>query len=86
MTRFNITLKELVFILFCLKNERRRNFCSKIPSYKILDVLKAINLIKKLLRLVLDRVDEEMITEKIDKYIRVQELFRYFAIIQKSCT
>ena len=64
MTRFNITLKESVlFVLFCLKNgEGGEIFVPKIPSYKILDVLKAINPNKKLLRSVLDQ--EKKLTRK----------------------
>ena len=45
MTRFNITLEEAVkFVINCLKNMKGGEiFVPKIPSYKILDVVKAIN-------------------------------------------
>ena len=45
MTRFNITLKQSVnFVVNCLNNMKGGEiFVPKIPSYKILDVIKAID-------------------------------------------
>ena len=45
MTRFNITLKQSVnFVVNCLKNMKGGEiFVPKISSYKILDVIKAID-------------------------------------------
>lgn len=45
MTRFNISLPEAVdFVIDCLKSMKGQEiFVPKIPSYKILDVVKAIN-------------------------------------------
>lgn len=67
MTRFNITLKESVlFVLFCLKKMKGGEiFVPKIPSYKVLDVLNAINPKKKIKKIGIrpgEKVDEEMIT------------------------
>ena len=43
MTRFNITLDESIQMVdWAFKNALGRNFCAKIPSYKILDLVKAI--------------------------------------------
>ena len=44
MTRFNITLNDSAkFVMFCLKKMKGGEiFVPKIPSYKILDVLKAL--------------------------------------------
>ena len=43
MTRFNISLQEGVdLVLFALQNHLGGEILSKIPSYKILDVVKAI--------------------------------------------
>ena len=45
MTRFNISLPDAAnFVINCLKNMKGQEiFIPKIPSYKILDVVKAIN-------------------------------------------
>ncbi len=45
MTRFNISLPEAAdFVINCLKNMKGQEiFVPKIPSYKILDVVRAIN-------------------------------------------
>jgi len=45
MTRFNISLPDAAnFVINCLKNMKGQEiFVPKIPSYKILDVVKAIN-------------------------------------------
>ena len=43
MTRFNITLKGSELVIFALLNSLGRDFVPKIPSFKILDLAKAIN-------------------------------------------
>lgn len=84
MTRFNITLKESVlFVLFCLKKMKGGEiFVPKIPSYKILDVLKAINPNKKIIKIGIrpgEKVDEEMITRSDS--INTLEYKSYFVIL-----
>ena len=58
MTRFNITLDEGVkFVIKCLNIMwGGETFIPKIPSYKILDVLKAIN---PLAKIKISRSDQE---------------------------
>ena len=50
MTRFSITLEEAVqFVFTCIKNMKGSEiFVPKIPSYRILDLVKAIDKTKKL--------------------------------------
>ena len=45
MTRFNITIDQAInFVLTCMKNSFGGEiFVPKIPSYRIIDVAKAIN-------------------------------------------
>ena len=68
MTRFSITLEQGVdFVLFCLKNMWGGElFIPKIPSYRILDVAKAIAPDAKLKIIGIrpgEKLHEEMITE-----------------------
>jgi UDP-N-acetylglucosamine 4,6-dehydratase/5-epimerase len=84
MTRFNITLKESVlFVLFSLKKMKGGEiFVPKIPSYKILDVLNAINPKKKIKKIGIrpgEKVDEEMITRSDS--INTIEHKKYFIIL-----
>ena len=84
MTRFNITLKEsILFVLFCLKKMKGGEiFVPKIPSYKILDVLNAINTKKKIIKIGIrpgEKVDEEMITRSDS--INTIEYKKYFIIL-----
>lgn len=84
MTRFNITLKESVlFVLFSLKKMKGGEiFVPKIPSYKILDVLNAINPKKKIKKIGIrpgEKVDEEMITRSDS--INTIEHKKYFVIL-----
>lgn len=67
MTRFNITLKEGVnFVLQCLKESKGGEiFVPKLPSYKIMDLAKAISpkaRIKLVGKRPGEKIDEEMIT------------------------
>lgn len=83
MTRFNITLEEAVkFVINCLKNMKGGEiFVPKIPSYKILDVVKAINPKKKIKYIGLrpgEKIHEEMISET--DAINTIEFKNYFVI------
>ena len=77
MTRFNITLKQSVnFVVNCLNNMKGGEiFVPKIPSYKILDVIKAIDSKSKFKIVGVrpgEKIHEEMITESDS--INTQEL------------
>ena len=68
MTRFNITLAEAVkFVINCVNIMKGGEiFVPKIPSYKILDLVKAINNKKKIKYIGLrpgEKIHEEMISE-----------------------
>ena len=72
MTRFNITMDEgIKLILFALKNGKGGEiFISKIPSYKIIDLAKAINPNCKIKIIGIrpgEKIHEEMITSS-DSY------------------
>ena len=72
MTRFNITMNESInLVLFALENGKGSEiFVPKIPSYKILDVAKAINGNCKIKIVGIragEKIHEEMITES-DSY------------------
>ena len=83
MTRFNISLKEAVnFVINCLKIMKGAEiFIPKIPSYKILDLVKAINPKKKIKYIGLrpgEKIHEEMISET--DAINTKEFKNYFII------
>ena len=68
MTRFNITMEQSIkLVLFALRNAKGSEiFVPKIPSYKILDVAKAINPNSKIKIVGIrpgEKIHEEMITE-----------------------
>ena len=66
MTRFNITLKGVHFVINCLeKMWGGEIFVPKIPSYKILDVARAIDSKAELIFTGIrpgEKIHEEMIT------------------------
>ncbi len=67
MTRFSITLEEAVkFVFTCIKNMKGSEiFVPKIPSYRILDLVKAIDKTKKVKIIGIrpgEKLHEEMIT------------------------
>ena len=67
MTRFNITLSEAVtFVLSCIKKMKGGEiFVPKIPSYRILDLVKAISDKKKIEYIGIrpgEKLHEEMIS------------------------
>ena len=67
MTRFSITLEEAVkFVITCIKNMKGSEiFVPKIPSYRILDLVKAIDKNKKIKIIGIrpgEKLHEEMIT------------------------
>lgn len=83
MTRFNISLNEAVnFVINCLKIMRGGEiFIPKIPSYKILDLVKAINPRKKIKYIGLrpgEKIHEEMISET--DAVNTKEFKNYFII------
>ena len=52
MTRFNITLDQAVdVVVWSIKISRGKLLVPKLPSYRIIDVAKAINLIVNLILL-----------------------------------
>jgi UDP-N-acetylglucosamine 4,6-dehydratase/5-epimerase len=84
MTRFNITLQQGVdFVIFCLlKMWGGELFVPKIPSYKILDLVKAIAPeadIKVIGIRPGEKIHEEMITE--NDSVNTIEFDNYFVII-----
>ena len=84
MTRFNITLKEGVdFVIHCLgKMWGGEIFVPKIPSYKILDVAKAIDPNAKLIFTGIrpgEKVHEEMIT--VNDSLNAVEFKNYYVIL-----
>ena len=87
MTRFNITMNESInLVLFALNNGKGSEiFVPKIPSYKILDVAKAINVNCKIKIVGIragEKIHEEMITES-DSYSTF-DLGRCYAIVNPS--
>ena len=83
MTRFNITLEDSVkFVLFCLgKMKGGEIFVPKIPSYKILDILKAIHKNPKVKYIGIrpgEKLHEELITE--GDSISCSEFKKYYVI------
>jgi UDP-N-acetylglucosamine 4,6-dehydratase/5-epimerase len=83
MTRFNITLDESVkFVTKCLnKMKGGEIFIPRIPSYKILDVLKAIDKNAKFKIIGIrpgEKLHEEMITESDS--LNTEEFKDYFVI------
>ena len=87
MTRFNITMdKGIRLVLFALKNGKGGEiFISKIPSYKILDVAKAINSNCKIKIIGIrpgEKIHEEMITSS-DSY-STYDLGNCYSIIDQS--
>ena len=87
MTRFNITLKESVeTVLWTIKNTFGGEIIiPKIPSYKILDLAKAIDAKANLKFTGLrpgEKIFEEMIT-KHDSFV-TYDLGKYYAILNPS--
>ena len=87
MTRFNITMNESIkLVLFALTNGKGSEiFVPKIPSYKILDVAKAINVNCKTKVVGIragEKIHEEMITES-DSHSTF-DLGHCFAIVNPS--
>ena len=87
MTRFNITLQEGVdFVLFTLKNMWGGElFVPKIPTYKILDLAKAIAPKAKFKIIGIrpgEKIYEEMITETDS--LKTIEFKKYFVILPDS--
>ena len=87
MTRFNITMDEgIKLVLFALKNGKGGEiFISKIPSYKIVDVAKAINPNCKIKIIGIrpgEKIHEEMITSS-DSY-STYDLGNCYSIIDQS--
>ena len=83
MTRFNITLNESVdLVLFALKNAWGEKFCSKIPSYNILDLAKAVCDKCKLETVGVrpgEKIHEEMISSS-DSY-STYDIGKYYVIL-----
>ena len=87
MTRFNITLQESVdFVIECLgRMWGGELFVPKIPSYKILDLAKAIALECKIEIIGMrpgEKIHEEMITETDS--INTVEFENYFVILPST--
>ena len=87
MTRFNITLREAINMVFwVLKNSLGGEiFVPKIPSYSIRDLAEAIgpNCEKKIIGIRNgEKIDEEMITSA-DSF-NTYDLGNYYGIIQHS--
>jgi len=87
MTRFSITLEEAVkFVITCLKNMKGSEiFVPKIPSYRILDLVKAIDKNKKIKMIGIrpgEKLHEEMITVHDSLY--TTEKKDYFIINPKK--
>lgn len=87
MTRFNISLDDATnMVLWCLKNSKGGEiFVPKIPSYKILDLVKSINAKNKINIIGLrpgEKLYEEMIT--VDESYYSYDLNNFYAIITPS--
>ena len=84
MTRFNITLKESIeMVLWTIKNmEGGEIFVPKIPSYNIMQLVKAFNPNAKIKNIGIragEKLHEEMIS--INEAINTVELNGYYAIL-----
>ena len=87
MTRFNITMEQSIkLVLFALGNAKGSEiFVPKIPSYKIIDIAKAINPKNKIKIVGIrpgEKIHEEMITES-DSYTTF-DLGNCYAIVNPS--
>lgn len=87
MTRFNITLDEGVnFVIFCLKQMWGGEiFVPKIPSYKIIDLAKAISSKVKFRYVGIrpgEKLHEEMIS--VSDSLNTIEYSKYFVIVPNS--
>ena len=87
MTRFNITLEESVlFVLFCLKKMKGGEiFVPKIPSYKILDVAKAVGPNCEYIEVGIrpgEKLHEEMIT--VSDAMNTYDIGRYYVILPQK--
>ena len=85
MTRFNITLEEYKFCFSCIEKMWGEDFVPKIPSYKVTDVVKAINPKAKINITGIrpgEKKHEEMIS--IDDAKNTLEFKDYFVIVPKS--
>jgi UDP-N-acetylglucosamine 4,6-dehydratase/5-epimerase len=86
MTRFNITLKQSVdMVLWVMKNMKGGEiFVPKIPSYNILDLVKAFNKNAKIKNIGIrpgEKIHEEMIS--ISESINTVDLGKYYAILNE---
>ena len=86
MTRFNITLKQSVDMVMCaLKNMQGGEiFVPKIPSYNIIDLVKAFNDKPKIKNIGIrpgEKLHEEMIS--ISEAINTVDLGKYYAILNE---
>ena len=85
MTRFNITLNEvLIWLCGRLKIWKWRNICTKNSSYNILDLVKAFNSNPKIKKIGIrpgEKLDEEMIS--INESINTIDLGNYYAILNE---
>ena len=87
MTRFSITLDQgVAFVIFCLKEMWGGEiFVPKIPSYRIMDLAKAISPSAKFKFVGIrpgEKIHEEMIST--NESLNTVEFKNYFAIIPKS--
>ena len=87
MTRFSITLKEGVeFVEWCLnKNFGGEIFVPKIPSFKIIDLAKAINSNAKINVIGVrpgEKIHEEMVSE--NEGLNTLELTNSYIILNNS--
>ena len=85
MTRFNITLKESVeLVLSSLKNSREGEiFIPKIPSFHILDLIKAIAPNKKYKLIGVrpgEKIHEELIN--IEESLNTIDIGKYYVVLQ----
>jgi len=88
MTRFNITLKKSIeMVLWSIKNmEGGEIFVPKIPSYNLLDLVKAFNENAKIKIIGIragEKLHEEMIS--INEAINTVDLKEYYAILNEQC-
>ena len=87
MTRFNITLKQSIdFVILALKKSVGGEiFVPKIPSYKILDLAKAIAPEAKINIIGIrpgEKIDEELVTE--GESVHAVEFNKYFVILTST--
>ena len=84
MTRFNISLEKSVeMVIWCLKNNLGGEiFVPKIPSFKILDLAKAVNS-KAKIKIIGIRLGEKIHEELISEYdgSKTVDLKKYYAIL-----